>query len=122
MRCNEEKSHPTRLEAERLEAGGGVEEYIAEAVVVEPLGDGPRGRVHDETNTALHVANEAIGDAILDHGVRRKTTRAVHEEADDVSAGIRLGNGFQGGLGSVPCFSFLVFSANRPTLLFPTRM
>ena len=122
MRCNEEKSHPTRLEAEGLEAGIRIREHVAETVVVETLGDGTRGRVHHEADTPLHVADEAVGDAVFIHGVRRECARAVDEEADDVSAGIRLGDGFQGVLGSVPCFSFLVFSANRPTLLFPTRM
>ena len=42
--------------------------HITETVVVEPLGDGTRGRVNHEADAALHVVDEAVGGiAISNH-------------------------------------------------------
>ena len=83
------------MEAERLEAGVSVLQNVAEAVVVHALGDNARGSVHDEADAPLHIADEAVGDAVLGHVVGRQRACAIHEKRDDAAGRVGLGHGFE---------------------------
>jgi len=45
---------------------------FVDTVIVHALGNGTRGRIHDEADIPLYIADEAVGDAVASHDVSRQ--------------------------------------------------
>lgn len=84
-------------EAKRLEAGVGVEDHVAELIVIHALRDRVRARVNDQPEAAEMVRDNPIRHAVFNHVLRDvvRPTATVHKARDEVPIPIQLRHGFK---------------------------